>query len=121
MTARETPMATAAPTQDRRQMAFITPLGKDVLLAQRFHADEAISQLFTATAEAIADKSKTVAFDQLLGKLITVQLTLAGGTTFRYFNGMCNGVSQGESDVNYTRYSMSLVPQEWLLTKVTQS
>jgi type VI secretion system secreted protein VgrG len=39
----------------------------------------------------------------------------------RYFSGICNRISQGERDENFTRYRMEVVPQFWLLTKRAQS
>src|SRR5262249_37115774 len=58
-------------------------------------------------------------FDQLLGQPINVRLELPGRKQ-RFFHGLCNQVSQGESDQFFTRYTLGMVPDLWLLTKTAQ-
>ena len=81
---------------------------------------EAISQLFRFQLDLLAENSRDVAFDRLLGQKITVELDVAGGQK-RYFSGICNSIAQGERDEVFTSYQMRIVPQFWLLTQKAQS
>lgn len=111
----------AAATQARRQFSVTTPLGKDTLLATSLNADESLSQLFHFNVGVIADVKQDVAFDKLLGQSVTATILYPGTGDKRYFNGICQRVSQGESDINYAHYRLELVPKVWLLTKKQQS
>jgi type VI secretion system secreted protein VgrG len=104
-------------------MAVQTPLPPDTLLLVGFSGNEGLSQLFNFRLDLIADNYRVngVAFDKLLGKPITVRLELPGQDEERYFNGICNRLTQGESDEFFTRYTMEVVPRFWLWTKRAQS
>src|SRR5262249_55007498 len=67
-----------------------------------------------------AENRTDVSFDKLLGQAVTVTLLLPQGGK-RYFNGICNRVSQGQRDNTFTHYHMEVVPMLWLLTKNSQS
>jgi type VI secretion system secreted protein VgrG len=108
-------------TQSDRPLEVSTPLGKDVLLLVGFTGNEAVSELFSFRLDLLAEKQTTVSFDQLLGQKITVSLRTADGGKKRFFNGVCNRISQGEQNDDFIAYRMELVPQFWLLTKRTQS
>ena len=107
-------------TQQDRAMAVTTPLGADKLLLLSFTGQEAISRLFDFQLDLTAENEVDVAFDKLLGQKITTRLDLPDDKK-RYFTGICNRISQGERDENFTRYRMEVVPQFWLLTKRAQS
>jgi type VI secretion system secreted protein VgrG len=107
-------------TQADRPLEVSTSLGEDVLLLVGFSGQEAISQLFDFHLDLIAENRKAVAFDKLLGQKITIRLGL-GGDQNRYFNGICNRVSQGHRDDTFTQYRMEVVPQFWFLTRRAQS
>jgi type VI secretion system secreted protein VgrG len=107
-------------TQADRSMSVSTPLGKDVLLLVGFTGHEAISQLFSFDIDVIAENSKDVAFDKLLGQKVTITLNLAGNKK-RFFNGICNRVIQGGRDDIFTTYQLQIVPQLWLLSQKAQS
>ena len=107
-------------TQENRLMEVTTPLGKDALLLVRLTGEEAISRLFNFQLEMLATNDRTIAFDQLLGQKISVRLTLPDEKK-RYFSGLCQRVSQGAKDFDFTAYRMEIVPEFWLLTKVAQS
>jgi type VI secretion system secreted protein VgrG len=111
-------------TQDGRFMAIATPLGKDVLLLDRFSGKESISHLFHFKLGMYAEDHSKVAFDQLLGQKVTVTFR---GETPRYFHGIISRLSQGQrvkglddSSV-LVRFEAEIVPQLWLLTKTVQS
>jgi type VI secretion system secreted protein VgrG len=101
-------------------MAVTTPLGKDKLLLVGFTGQESISRLFNFQLDMIALNEEEIAFDKLLGQKMTVRMNLPSGEK-RYFNGICNRVSQGEQDGDFTTYRMEIVPELWKLTKKAQS
>lgn len=107
-------------TQTGRPLTVTTPLGKDTLLLVACHGHEAISRPFSFQLDLIAENNKEVAFDKLLSQKVTVELALPGGQK-RYFNGICNRLTQGERDPFFTSYQAEIVPQLWLLTRKTQS
>jgi type VI secretion system secreted protein VgrG len=106
--------------QAARPLTVSTPLGPDQLLMVGFTGREAISQSFLFRLELAAENRTEIAFEQLLGQKITVNLTLPDGSK-RYFNGVCSRISQGEQDDTFTTYRAELVPQFWLLTRRAQS
>ena len=107
-------------TQQNRAMGVTTPLGEDKLLLVGFTGQESISRLFNFHLDLIAENKTEVTFDNLLGQKITIRLDLSGRDK-RYFNGICNRISQGERDEVFTTYRMEIVPQLWVLTKKAQS
>jgi type VI secretion system secreted protein VgrG len=94
--------------------------GKDVFQFTGLTGQEGISQLFTFQIDLLADSSKEIAFDQLLGQKVTVTMKMPKDKE-RYFSGVCVRVSQGASDFRFTAYRLELVPQFWLLTRNAQS
>src|SRR5258708_35401727 len=107
-------------TQANRPIAVATPLGEDAFLLTGFTGHEAISQLFGFQLDLLAENDTEIPFDQLLGQSVTIALALPDGDE-RYFNGICNRISQGERDTDFTAYRMEVVPQLWLLTRRAQS
>lgn len=107
-------------TQAKRPLAVHTPLGPDALLLVGFSGTEGLSQLFSFELDLLAENTRKVAFDKLLGQGITVELELADGGK-RYFHGICKRVAQGERADDFTSYRMEIVPQFWLLTRRAQS
>ena len=109
-------------TQDNRPLSVKTPLGKDVLLLVGITGHEAISRLFNFRLDLLAEDASKVKFDKLLGQKIAVALKLPNEKE-RYFNGICNRISQGgrsEGEV-FTTYHLEIVPQFWFLTRRSQS
>lgn len=108
-------------TQANRPLEVnIDGLDKDALLITGFHGDEGISRLFYFHIDAIADAKQNIAFEQVLGQKVTIRLNLAADKP-RYFSGICNRFSQGESDGDYCAYQLEIVPQFWLFTKAAQT
>src|SRR5471030_2229315 len=107
-------------SQANQAVEVITPLGKDALLITSFHGEEGLSRPFRFQIAMIADAKKDIAFDKLLGQKTTIRLNLPTGKS-RFFNGVCNRLSQGETDGDFTTYHMEIVPQFWLLTKNAQT
>src|SRR5437870_7815888 len=109
-------------TQDNRPLSVKTPLGKDVHLLVGITGHEAIARLFNFQLDLLAEDASNVKFDKLLGQKITVALKLPKEKE-RYFNGICNRISQGgrsEGEV-FTTYHLEIVPQFWFLTRRSQS
>jgi type VI secretion system secreted protein VgrG len=106
-------------SQANQPIEVLTPLGKDALLITAFHGEESISRLFHFRIDMIADTKKEIAFDKLLGQKIAIRLNQTGGKP-RFFNGICNRISQGEGDADFTAYHMEIVPHFWVLTKRAQ-
>jgi len=113
-------------TQDGRLMSIATPLGKDYLLVNRFTATEGLSQLFSIDVELLHEEN-TVSFSpttvdphSLIGQSVTIFVSAEDGST-REFSGMVNKFSQGNRDVRFSYYYISVVPHIWLLTQKSQS
>src|SRR5690606_20215935 len=102
------------------------PLGKDYLLLNSFNAEEGLSQLFTIEAELLREEAEAgftptvIDPKSLLGKGVTITVESTEGT-IREFSGMVNRFTQGNRDVRFSYYNISIVPHVWLLTQKTQS
>ena len=106
--------------QSVRPMRVRTPLEYDDLLLVGFRGNEAISHLFEFQLELLAENGVEIPFEKLLGQKVNVELDLVDGSV-RHFGGICNRVSQGTRDNTFTSYQLSMVPQLWFLTKISQS
>src|SRR5262249_27038998 len=103
---------TATYTQADRPLTVTTPLGRDDLLLVGFAGQEAISQLFSFQLDLLAENTREIPFENLLGQKVTVNLLLPGpGGKRRYFSGICNRVSQGMQDRFFTSYRVEIVPR----------
>jgi type VI secretion system secreted protein VgrG len=115
-----------ATTQDGRLMSIATPLGKDYLLINRFTAHEGLSQLFSFDIELLHEENEvsfsptTVDPHSLIGQAVTIYIQAPDGSQ-REFTGMVNKFSQGNRDVRFSYYYISVVPHVWLLTQKSQS
>ena len=107
-------------TQDGRRLAIQTPLGKDKLLLVGFNGHEGISQLFSLQVEVLAEIATEVAFDRLLGQKVTISVEISTGKK-RYFNGIVTRVTEGEQGSLFREYTLEVVPQFWLLTRLARS
>jgi type VI secretion system secreted protein VgrG len=103
-------------TQAGRPLAITTPLGKDVLLLTGLEGHETISGLFRFQLDLLADRNTPVAFDQVLGQSVTVELEVPPDGK-RCFNGIVSRFSQGRRDAHFTHFRAELVPRLWLLTR----
>src|ERR1051326_684183 len=116
----------APATQDTRPMSVTTPLGKDVMLLAGLSGREGISQLFHFRLDVLVEneakgnnpKPKKISIEDLLGQGISIEVSYALGKK-RGFHGICNRISQGQVDTDFTAYQVELVPQFWLLTRTT--
>ena len=108
-------------TQLNRFISVTTPLGPDALLLVGFSGQEAISQLFHFQLDLMAEKTRQIQFDQLLGQKVSIEIIPHQSPTPLYLSGICSRVSQGERDATFTAYRMDVVPQFWRLTLSAQS
>jgi type VI secretion system secreted protein VgrG len=102
-------------TQEGRLIAVDTPLGADVLLLQGFTGHEGISRLFNFQLDLLSENTNVTA-DQLIGKPLTITLTLEDGSA-RYINGFVSRFAQAESDARFVHYHVEVVPWLWFLTR----
>src|SRR5215203_5670319 len=113
-------------TQDGRLMSISTPLGKDYLLVNRFTAHEGLSQLFSFDVELLHEENE-VSFNptavdphSLIGQAVTIYIAATDGSK-REFTGMVNKFSQGNRDVRFSYYYVSVVAHVLHLTQKSQS
>ncbi len=114
-------------TQENRQLKIETPLGKDVLLLNRFETKEKISSLFSYQAELIVDEqtyeTKAVSeldVSKLLGQIVTVTVEISGKDK-RKFIGIISKFSQIGRRQRYSHYRAKIVPSVWRMTQSIQS
>lgn len=111
-------------SQQHRPLRIVTPLGEDVLLLEKLEGAEGISELFSFRLSLLAEKP--IAFDQLLGKAVTVNVTPAGGKT-RFIHGIVGRLTQegsvrlADGKTVLLRYQAEVVPEAWLLSRNNQT
>lgn len=108
-------------TQDNRKFRLTTPLGKDVLLFKGVQGSEGISQPYGYTVLALAENTKEVKFEDLIGQAVTVSMKMGKAETECHINGICRAVSQGRRDQTFTTYSLIVVPRLWTLSQTVRS
>src|SRR3990167_9277171 len=112
-------------TQDNRLIAIDTPLGKDVLLLSGFHGMEGLSTPFRLELDLLSE-NHSIPFKDIIGKNVSVSVVLATGEK-RYFHGLISRFSQGRGssdegrDLKLARYTATMVPWFWLLTRTADS
>jgi type VI secretion system secreted protein VgrG len=107
-------------SQANRPMAVSTPLPMDTLLLISISGQEGLSHLFNFQLTMVAATKTKIAFEDLLGKPITVRLGSVDANK-RFINGICIRMAQGGSDLDFTTYMMDVVPKTWLLSKRARS
>ena len=105
----------ATVTQENRQLAIETPLGKDVLLLTAFTGHEEISRLFRFELDMLSEQDSIAAKD-IVGKNVTFSVLQADGKP-RYFNGLVSRFSAGSTETGFRRYRAEVVPWLWFLTR----
>ncbi|HYJ90041.1 MAG TPA: type VI secretion system tip protein TssI/VgrG, partial [Pyrinomonadaceae bacterium] len=97
----------------------------DFLLLRKIEAREEISGLFEIKAELLHEeenglKPKVIKPEDILGKSVTIRLTVSGEEN-RYYSGIINHFSQGPRTGVFSHYYATIVPHFWLLTRQVQS
>jgi type VI secretion system secreted protein VgrG len=115
-------MTIMAYTQEHRLIRIATPLGGDELLITGFRGHEEISRLFHFELSLLSHNHR-IAFKNIIGGNVTVSLLLANGEE-RFLNGIVASFSQSGGNVQeegsgavFSRYTATIVPWLWLLTK----
>jgi len=96
-----------------RLIAIDTPLGPDQLLLLRYSGSESISAPFSFELELLSQQA--VSFEDVVGKPVTITVSLGGGD--RFINGVVSRFGQTGGDFNFRHYSAQVVPWFWLLTR----
>ena len=73
-------------TQDAQIGELITPLGKDVLVLEKFDGTEGLGELFQFTVDALSEQ-ENIDFDKALGQSCTIKLKTYQNKT-RIFDGI---------------------------------
>ena len=102
-------------TQENRQLAIDTPLGRDVLLMTSFSGHEEISRLFSFRL-AVVSAQDSISPQALMGKKLSFSVRLPDGSP-RFFNGYVSRFSEGERSSGLRRYEAEIVPWLWFLTR----
>ena len=104
--------------QAERVLRIKSPLGTDVLLAQKLNWREGISELFEGRV-SVRSKTPDLVPQDLLGKRVDVSLELGGGQ-WRVWNALVTGMTAGPRQSRGLRhYELTLRPDLWLLTQTS--
>ena len=96
-------------SQDTRIGSLQTPLGKDVLVLEKFEGREGLSELFEWHIDAVSEQ-ENVNFDAALGRACSVVLKTYGGE--RDFSGIL--VEAQWCGIKGAHYAYRLVLRPWL-------
>jgi len=102
-------------TQKNRNLAIETALGADAVLLRSVSVREQLGRPFSIDVE-LASKDGQIEFDKIIGTNATVRLELPNKST-RYFNGVVSRFTQAANQGEFARYTATLVPWLWLLTR----
>ncbi len=103
---------------DTRHVHLLSPLDADQLMLQRAHVVEELGRPFSIDLDLLSPEADLKIAD-LIGDTMTVALALPDGD--RYWHGHVAGFSQGGAQGRYTRYTCTLRPFLWLLTRASDS
>ncbi len=118
-------------SQKNREIEFISPLGRDVLLLHSFNGIEKLGRLYRFDLE-LRSTREDIDFEAILGQNVSIRLDISpslidavsgaisgkgGGETERYFNGYITDFSQGESKEGFATYKATVSPWLWFLQR----
>jgi type VI secretion system secreted protein VgrG len=101
--------------QVHRILTFESPLGKDVLLAERLNGVEGISELFSYQLELLAGIDSDVDPKDIVGKKVSVGIEADDNGTKRYISGIVSSFDLGGGDDEFKSYRACIVPNVWVL------
>jgi type VI secretion system secreted protein VgrG len=109
-------------TDKSRLLLFKADGQTDLLLPVSFTARERMSGPFEIHVDllAVPDKAGQIKSDQLLGKPMSLRVSLGEDYTkgpYRYFNGVCSRFAATGKDDRFHYFEADLVPWMWLLEK----
>jgi len=103
-----------AAKQAGRPFEVTTPAGADVLLAERFAGEEAISAPFEYKVRMLSEND-SISASTLLRQTVAVKVLLSDGSA-RYINGVVRRFIQLGRRHKYAAYEATLVPWFWFLS-----
>ncbi len=108
-------------TQENRMLRIASPLDDNTVVLSGFSGNEGLSIPFSFELNLVSE-SDSIAFDEIIGGNITVSIG-AEEDSARFFNGIVSRFSQdcGTGDAGLARYSATVVPWFWLLSKTSNS
>ncbi|HEY0786553.1 MAG TPA: type VI secretion system tip protein TssI/VgrG, partial [Acidobacteriaceae bacterium] len=89
---------------------------KDMLLVDGFVGREAISSLTELSLDLLSAPDSPVSPSSLIGKRVTLGITVNDSGTQRYFNGIVRSLALVSGDTEFLVYKAEVVPSLWLLT-----
>jgi type VI secretion system secreted protein VgrG len=96
-------------------MEITTPLGEDVLMFLGMHGREELGRLSDFQVELLSERND-IDLDEILGQNVTVRMALSEDAS-RYFNGYVTRFGQHGTYGRYHRYSATVRPWLWFLTR----
>ncbi|MDQ2105228.1 type VI secretion system Vgr family protein [Azospirillum isscasi] len=104
-------------SQDSQYLSITTPLGPDALALRTIVGEERLSSLFTYRVTMISSDDD-IAFDRIVGKPVTVAITLGDQETVRYINAIVGRIELTHVDdrSQVAHYEAELHPWLWMLT-----
>jgi type VI secretion system secreted protein VgrG len=99
-------------------MEIQTPLGDDVLLFHRMHAQEELSRSSEFHLELLTESSTVIKLDDILGKNVTVKVMLQD-QSIRHFNGFVTRFAAGGRLGRYLRFTAIVSPWAWFMTRTS--
>jgi type VI secretion system secreted protein VgrG len=92
------------------------PALKDAFSVVGFSGSEGISQLYHYELDLVADPARSIAFDQVLGQLVKIELPLPFGS--RRIIGVLSRFTEKPRDKNHAYFQAEVVPSLWIGTKI---
>ena len=106
----------ASISQKNRLLKIDSPLGKDVLIGEKFEGRESISNLFHFTVTAFSE-DPAISPEPIVGKTVTITL---GRDQQRFINGYVIELASGHNTASgYRNYTLTMVPWLWFLSQNT--
>lgn len=104
-------------SQDSQYLSITTPLGPDALALRTIVGEERLSSLFTYRV-AMISADDDIAFDRVVGKPVTVAITLGDQETVRHINAIVGRIELTHVDdrSQVAHYEAELHPWLWMLT-----
>jgi type VI secretion system secreted protein VgrG len=103
-------------TQENRFVALKTPLAENALLFKQMTGQEALGRLFEYEIDCLSENRPLDNPTALLGKDMTVSLTLNSGSK-RHFHGFVSSIRHQSVQNNAYSYRVVLRPWLWFLTR----
>ena len=103
-------------THNERLLNFTSPLGDDVLLIEGLSGHEGLSHLFEYDVQLLAAAGASIDPADIVGKKVTIGITLLDVTGTRYINGIVASFEQSAGDEDFDNYRARVVPALWQAT-----